>query len=122
MPFMQRLTWGGVALHAGHLPGYPASHGCIRMPMAFARKLFAMTSLGALVAVVDGGPDLPRVEMASAAPPPRAVPATPAARIMYASATLDRPPPATWQQKSADDYVTWGSALPGHSASAGGVQ
>ena len=36
MPFMQRITWSGVAMHAGVLPGYPASHGCIRMPMAFA--------------------------------------------------------------------------------------
>ncbi|HEY0310082.1 MAG TPA: L,D-transpeptidase family protein, partial [Luteimonas sp.] len=40
MPFMQRLTWDGVALHAGHLPGYPASHGCIRLPPDFAERLF----------------------------------------------------------------------------------
>lgn len=43
MPFMQRLTMSGVALHAGHLPGYPASHGCIRMPWGFAKKLFGLT-------------------------------------------------------------------------------
>jgi hypothetical protein len=36
MPYMQRLTWQGVALHAGNLPGYPASHGCIRLPKEFA--------------------------------------------------------------------------------------
>src|SRR4030095_4375982 len=36
MPFMQRLTWKGIALHAGHLPGYPASHGCVRLPAKFA--------------------------------------------------------------------------------------
>ncbi|HEX7877164.1 MAG TPA: L,D-transpeptidase family protein [Sphingobium sp.] len=51
MPFMQRLTWDGVALHAGHNPGYPASHGCIRLPTAFARKLFALTQIGTLVRV-----------------------------------------------------------------------
>lgn len=51
MPFMQRLTWDGVALHAGHNPGYPASHGCIRLPNGFARKLFGLTQLGTLVRV-----------------------------------------------------------------------
>ncbi|MBD8677076.1 L,D-transpeptidase family protein [Sphingomonas sp. CFBP 13720] len=53
MPFMQRLTWGGVALHAGNLPGFPASHGCIRIPTAFAEALFAVTRLGGQVAVVN---------------------------------------------------------------------
>jgi lipoprotein-anchoring transpeptidase ErfK/SrfK len=43
MPYMQRLTWGGVALHAGRVPGYPASHGCIRLPHAFAKKLYRVT-------------------------------------------------------------------------------
>ena len=51
MPFMQRLTWDGIALHAGHNPGYPASHGCIRLPHAFARQLFALTQIGTLVRV-----------------------------------------------------------------------
>lgn len=53
MPFMQRLTWSGVALHAGSLPGYPASHGCIRLPYALAQKLFTVTSLGITVIVND---------------------------------------------------------------------
>lgn len=53
MPYMQRLTWGGIALHAGHLPGYPASHGCIRLPASFAKQLFAITSLGVPVTIVD---------------------------------------------------------------------
>ena len=56
MPFMQRLTWGGIALHAGRNPGYPASHGCIRLPYAFARTLFDLTSLGAAVSIVGGEP------------------------------------------------------------------
>ncbi|MEJ7933624.1 L,D-transpeptidase family protein [Sphingobium sp. AN558] len=51
MPFMQRLTWDGIALHAGHDPGYPASHGCIRLPYAFAQKLFGLTQIGTLVSV-----------------------------------------------------------------------
>lgn len=53
MPFMQRLTNSGVALHAGDLPGYPASHGCIRLPYSFARNLFGITGLGARVIISD---------------------------------------------------------------------
>ncbi|HZF15909.1 MAG TPA: L,D-transpeptidase [Steroidobacteraceae bacterium] len=53
MPYMQRLTWGGVALHAGKLPGYPASHGCVRMPYEFAQKLYAETKTGLTVVVSD---------------------------------------------------------------------
>ena len=56
MPFMQRLTWGGVALHAGHIPGTPASHGCVRLPLAFARSLFSVTSVGAAVHITDRAP------------------------------------------------------------------
>jgi hypothetical protein len=52
MPFMQRITWSGIALHAGALPGYPASHGCIRMPHGFAERLFELTSMGLRVIVV----------------------------------------------------------------------
>jgi hypothetical protein len=51
MPFMQRLTWGGIAMHAGNLPGYPASHGCIRMPLAFAKLLFGITQMGVTVVI-----------------------------------------------------------------------
>jgi hypothetical protein len=51
MPYMQRLTWRGVALHAGQLPGYPASHGCIRLPKEFARLLYGVTKLGMTVVV-----------------------------------------------------------------------
>ena len=53
MPFMQRLTWDGVALHAGNNPGFPDSHGCIRLPTAFAKKLFATTTVGTTVIVTD---------------------------------------------------------------------
>jgi len=54
MPWMQRLTWSGTALHAGVVPGYPASHGCIRLPYSFAPKLFTMTAVGAQVVVSRG--------------------------------------------------------------------
>jgi hypothetical protein len=53
MPYMERVTWGGVALHAGQLPGYPASHGCVRLPMDFAEKLYTVTQKGTTVIVAD---------------------------------------------------------------------
>jgi hypothetical protein len=53
MPFMQRVTNSGVAMHAGDLPGYPASHGCIRLPYSFARSLFGITDVGARVIISD---------------------------------------------------------------------
>jgi hypothetical protein len=51
MPFMQRITWSGIALHAGALPGYRASHGCIRLPYRFAERLFDLTSVGTRVVI-----------------------------------------------------------------------
>jgi len=56
MPFMQRLTMGGIALHAGQIPGHPASHGCVRLPLAFARILFGVTQVGANVHILDAAP------------------------------------------------------------------
>jgi hypothetical protein len=60
MPYMQRLTWGGVALHAGKLPGYPASHGCIRLPLEFARLLYGATHRGMTV-VITKEASVPRI-------------------------------------------------------------
>ena len=57
MPFQQRLTWKGVALHAGNLPGFPASHGCVRLPMEFAKKLFGVTPMGGTVVIAGGHED-----------------------------------------------------------------
>lgn len=51
MPNMNRLTWSGIALHAGKLPGYPASHGCVRLPMEFSERLFTVTHLGTPVII-----------------------------------------------------------------------
>lgn len=55
MPFMQRLTWDGVALHAGRLPGYPASHGCIRLPQGFAEQRYGVTQRGTRVVIAAAG-------------------------------------------------------------------
>ena len=53
MPHMQRLTWTGVAMHAGHLPGYPASAGCVRLPVNFAAHLYSVTTIGTTVIIAD---------------------------------------------------------------------
>ena len=55
MPYMQRLTWDGVALHAGGLPGYPESHGCVHLPSEFARLLFDSSNMGMTVVVSQEG-------------------------------------------------------------------
>jgi hypothetical protein len=53
MPNMQRLTWSGIAMHSGNLPGYPASHGCVRMPYDFSTLLFSITGNGGTVVIGD---------------------------------------------------------------------
>jgi hypothetical protein len=53
MPFTERLTWDGVALHAGGVPGYPSSHGCVHLPIAFAQLLFGVTTVGTTVVIAD---------------------------------------------------------------------
>ena len=61
MPNMQRLTWTGIAMHSGNLPGYPASHGCIRLPYDFSQLLFSATSKGGTVVVGDGKTPTPHL-------------------------------------------------------------
>ena len=61
MPNMQRLTWTGIAMHSGNLPGYPASHGCIRLPFDFSQLLFSATSKGGTVVVGDGKTPVPHL-------------------------------------------------------------
>jgi hypothetical protein len=63
MPFMQHITWSGIAMHAGPRPGYPASHGCIRLPENFAVWLFHATRVGARVIVTREA--APPVDIAS---------------------------------------------------------
>src|SRR6187402_2400628 len=61
MPNMQRLTWTGICMHSGNLPGYPASHGCIRMPFDFSQLLFKATARGGTVVVGDGKTPVPHL-------------------------------------------------------------
>lgn len=55
MPYMQRLTWSGIAIHAGDLPGYPASAGCVRMPYAFSQKVYGVLEKGSTVVISKSG-------------------------------------------------------------------
>ena len=82
MPYMQRLTWEGIAIHAGRVPGYPASHGCVRMPPAFAQSLFKLTNASFTTVVIGDAPlateydaqhyalTAPLKQYAALAPPP----------------------------------------------------
>src|ERR1700754_2532857 len=79
MPNMQRITWNGIALHGGPLPGYAASHGCVRMPFGFAEKLFDKTQIGMRVIISPN--DAEPVEFSHPAlfvPKPEAIAAAPA--------------------------------------------
>jgi lipoprotein-anchoring transpeptidase ErfK/SrfK len=67
MPNMQRLTWDGVALHAGRIPGHAASHGCIRLPSEFSRLLYGVTTISSIVHVIRGTPPAPGAALAFAA-------------------------------------------------------
>ena len=100
MPFMQRITWSGVAIHAGVLPGYPASHGCIRMPMAFAVKMWNWTKMGARVVVTPG-------EMT---PSSFSHPLLATHKVVPQPAAANAPqtdaPPAAKADKAADTVVT----------------
>jgi hypothetical protein len=75
MPFMQRLTWDGLALHAGHVRGHPASHGCVRMPDGFAKALYAEATRGMTVVIASralGPPTMETTEWIAPLDPPRA--------------------------------------------------
>jgi hypothetical protein len=61
MPNMQRLTWTGIAMHSGNLPGYPASHGCVRLPFDFSQLLYSATAKGGTVVVGDGKVPVPHL-------------------------------------------------------------
>jgi lipoprotein-anchoring transpeptidase ErfK/SrfK len=90
MPYMQRLTWDGIAIHGGHIPGYPASHGCIRLPHEFAKSLYAITQMDQEIVVLkDTSTPIKR-------PEPKPVP-TPAPPIMTVPPVTDgvEPPPAS---------------------------
>jgi hypothetical protein len=94
MPYMQRLTWGGIAIHAGHNPGRPASHGCIRVPRAFAQLLYGATTLGAAVTVTKD--PLPRLDDARFDSAVQPMPPQIEPQVPIDDATLTQPerPPA----------------------------
>lgn len=77
MPYMERLTWNGVALHAGKVPGHPASHGCIRLPLAFAEKLYAITTIGTTLVIVDTASEPIILRPAAFLPAPQTAVASP---------------------------------------------
>ena len=97
MPFMQRLTWSGIALHQGVVPGHPASHGCIRMPSGFAEKMWGIGRLGMRVLVTPGevSPQPaahPRLPMPVMTPGATALAATPVAASAGGAADPAPPP------------------------------
>ena len=100
MPFMQRLTWEGVALHGGYLPGRPASHGCVRLPYAFAKLLFQITSCGDQVVVTKTS--------APAPPGPTGTKPLAGARLASADAAphVAADTPTKNGPKTADDAIT----------------
>ena len=93
MPNMQRLTWSGIALHAGNLPGYPASHGCVRLPARFSSLLFGTTELGMTVVITS----IPAVPSASDAPAVATM--APAAGASLSNAPYD------WHPESSPAHV-----------------
>jgi hypothetical protein len=83
MPFMQRITWSGIALHLGVVPGYPASHGCIRLPAGFAQQLWGMTKVGERVVIAPR--EVAPVEMTH--------PLLPGTKLQPASSPVSENPP-----------------------------
>jgi len=98
MPYMQRLTWDGIALHAGHLPGYPASHGCIRLPLLFARALFEASPMGMTVVVMDE-----KVEPESVAEAAILSPLTPSGQALVEASPLDEREVSRWTPERAPE-------------------
>jgi L,D-transpeptidase catalytic domain len=112
MPFMQRITWSGVALHAGVVPGHPASHGCIRLPDRFATQLWGLTKVGARVIISRGELtpyeiDHPRLAaLVKPAEPPKAEAAAPNVVV----ATTGAVTPDEHPRDSRDDADGHGAA------------
>ena len=102
MPHMQRITWNGIALHGGPLPGYAASHGCIRLPFSFANKLFPKTRIGMRVIISPN--DAPPVELSHPAllmPKADAVAAAPARAETLAREAVEAAKAADAAKKAA---------------------
>jgi hypothetical protein len=97
MPYQQRLTWKGVAMHAGNLPGFPASHGCVRLPMEFAKKLFTVTPMGGTVVIAGGHEDPVKRPAAGVLAPALAGLTPPPAAVLTPEGTF------TWNPSASPD-------------------
>jgi hypothetical protein len=97
MPYMQRITWSGVAMHQGVVPGHPASHGCIRLPREFAQRLWRITKVGARVIIAHDEAHIadiasPRLFAGKASDVSAALPApVEKIRLAASAATSDEP-------------------------------
>jgi hypothetical protein len=103
MPYMQRLTWDGVAMHAGHLPGYPASHGCVRLPLQFSKLLYQETTLGMTVVITESASPESVLDTATPPAPVLPLPPPPAPDLRLAPETPAPEPvtiPTGWGQGS----------------------
>jgi hypothetical protein len=95
MPYQQRLTWGGVALHAGGLPGYPESHGCVHLPMAFSKILFDAMPMGGTVVIAGGHQDPVKRPAAGVLAPPIAGVAPSPSAVLTPTGTFTWTPEAS---------------------------
>ena len=123
MPHMQRITWNGIALHGGPLPGYAASHGCVRMPYGFAEKLFDKTRIGMRVIISPN--DATPVEFSHAAllvPNAEAVAAAPERAETLAREADEAAKTADETKKSASEGSARGGICKGVAAQAGRAQ
>ena len=102
MPNMNRLTWDGIALHAGNLPGYPASHGCVRLPMAFSKNLFGITHVGTPVIIASSASD----PYALTHPGPVLNGFAEAELAAAVAATTGKQHPSDWAEAQAGDFLT----------------
>jgi hypothetical protein len=102
MPNMNRLTWDGIALHAGELPGYPASHGCVRLPLEFSKLLFEITHVGTPVIIAGSHGDPWELIHPGMALVPQSE-----AKLAEAVTALDaRSHPSDWTEDNAFPVVT----------------
>jgi hypothetical protein len=95
MPYMQRITWSGVAMHQGVVPGRPASHGCIRLPAAFAKRLWSITKIGARVIIAQDEPALAEIaspRLAALAPASGTNAEAPRDKLRFATANMSDAP------------------------------
>ncbi|HEX4853994.1 L,D-transpeptidase family protein [Arenimonas sp.] len=96
MPFMQRLTWDGIALHAGRVPGYPASHGCVRLPYAFSELLYGVTAHGITVVISDQPGQAPLLAEPGVFARAPAAPPAPAPVVLATPIARSRMPTPAW--------------------------